>query len=50
MLSLVCGKKKKGMINFFAEQVLTDFEKLVVSKGVMLGGGRMGWGFGIEML
>ena len=26
------------------------FEKLIVSKGNRLGGGRMHWGFGMEML
>jgi len=34
----------------FAEQILTDFEKFMVSKGDRLGGGGVGWGFGMEML
>ena len=35
-------------MNFFAEQILTDFEKLMVYKGNRLQ--VMGWGFGMEML
>ena len=37
-------------MNFFAEQILTDFEKLTVAKGDRLGGGGNGLGFGMEVL
>ena len=42
---------RKGHDGLFAEQILLiDFEKLRVSKGDRLGGGGIGWGFGMEML
>ena len=50
MFSLTCGIFKKDTINFFAEQILTDLEKLRVSKGDGLGGGGMPWGCGMEVL
>ena len=37
-------------MNFFAEQILTDFEKLMVSGGDSLWGGGMGWGREMEIL
>ena len=33
-------------MNFFAEQILTDFEKLMVSKGYRFGGWEDALGFG----
>ena len=43
--------KKKDTVNFFAEQILThNFENLWFPKETGWGVGRMGWGFGMEML
>ena len=50
LLSLTMWNLKKGHNELPCRRYcLTDFEKLTVSKGDRLGGGRMGWGFVMEM-
>ena len=46
---LYVESKKKDTMNF-AEQLLTDFENFMVTKGDRLGKGGRCWGFGMEML
>jgi len=47
MLSLTCGISKKDTMNFFAEQIITDFENLngFQKRDRFGGGGMMHWGF-----